>query len=289
MVRGTLFDAGYGFIRNRVQAICGLRYSTFRRERHHLAQPIKLYWWDIEPNFGDRFMGDLVYRLFGYRCEWASLLECDLIGAGSILDQPGLADRQQTIQVWGSGFIKPESNGPNRAVFHLVRGALSRSRLPSAFHNIPLGDPGLLANLIYERAQPSGKIGVVPHYVDKESAIIQGMKQDGRFVVLDVADPPSDIARGIASSSLILSSSLHGLIFADSFGVPNAHIILSDGVMGGTYKFRDYFSSVNRTYEAADVKRLFDDDYLESLRTAYVPVRGLAGIQRRMIRSFPYK
>ena len=39
-----------------------------------------------------------------------------------------------------------------------------------------------------------------------------------------------------------MSSALHGLICADSLGIPNQHIILGEKVVGGEYKFKDYYS-----------------------------------------------
>ena len=40
----------------------------------------------------------------------------------------------------------------------------------------------------------------------------------------------------------ILSSTLNGLIAADSLNIPNQWIRVSDGVIGGDFKFNDYYS-----------------------------------------------
>lgn len=276
----------------------GLKYSFFRRRynsRH--KEPLKLWYWrygseNEAGNFGDEITKDIILKLFGYNSIWKPVNECEIIGAGSVIESTLNEASNNIINIWGSGFIIPGEtyNTSNIKNIHFcaVRGHISRDRLGNP--DIVTGDPGLLANIVYKRSsQRSEKIGVVVHYVDEDQLVVQRMKKDDRFIMIDPIDSPQNVVKKITECQLILSSSLHGLVFADSFGIPNAHIRLSDKVVGGNYKFRDYYSAIGITYHPADIEKLFDDDYLASLRKNYQPITGLCQIQRKLVRAFPYK
>ena len=47
----------------------------------------------------------------------------------------------------------------------------------------------------------------------------------------------------ILSCEVILSSSLHGIIFAHAYGVPAYHVQFTDFFKNGNFKFADYYSS----------------------------------------------
>jgi len=267
----------------------GLKYGVLRRRRNRERPPIHLYWWRGVPNFGDCCTPDLVLALFGYHSEWTQVNDCDVMGAGSLLELAIFANGTRDSFVWGSGFIRPDSPTIETFRYVAVRGKLSAQRLPKESQVIPVGDPGLLANLVYSRGHQTNKVGLVPHYVDVDHPVVAALRNDERFVIIDVGDTPAEVARQISSCSLILSSSLHGLVFADSFGVPNFHLKLSDALTGGDYKFTDYYSASGRDYTQADISQIFDDAYLQTLRRNWVPFKSLPAIQRGLVRAFPFK
>ena len=55
-----------------------------------------------------------------------------------------------------------------------------------------------------------------------------------------------DVCRDISGCERILSSSLHGLIIADSFSIPNRRIGFYNNLKGGDFKFEDYASALGR-------------------------------------------
>ena len=71
----------------------------------------------------------------------------------------------------------------------------------------------------------------------------------------------------ICSCNYIISSSLHGLILADAYGIPNLWISVSDKVKGVDCKFADYFSGVGREF-VSPMNFVADIDVSES---GYIP------------------
>lgn len=169
---------------------------------------------------------------------------------GSIL---GMYENEAT-EVWGSGFISDRALLRKKpAKIHSVRGKLTRELLLSQGVECPeiYGDPALLVSIFY-KAKPIGKfkLGIIPHYVDLEiKYILDFVKQNEDVLLIDVAhyNKWTDVCDQIVSCDFVISSSLHGLIAADSYGVPNIWVKFSDKVYGGNFKFLDYFSSVMRT------------------------------------------
>lgn len=79
------------------------------------------------------------------------------------------------------------------------------------------------------------------------------------------------------SCKCILSSSLHGLIFADALGIPNRRIVLSDEIIGGDLKFDDYYSVYYENPEEAPEtidlrKTTVTDETIDDIIKNYVNV-----------------
>ena len=256
-----------------------------------LGRPLKVYWYrnDVEEirNFGDELPRDLIPRLFNRDVELAPIDNCQMITVGSILEVATEAKKQHKIKVWGSGFIRAKKGVDNlkNLDFRAVRGSLSEKRVGEG---LAVGDPGLLVNLVYQKKHKNGLVGVVVHYVDYDSPLVRRLRKDERFLVINTLDEPERVAKQISACKLILSSSLHGLIFADSYGVPNIHLKLSNKLTGGDYKFEDYYSGIEKVHLIADKTRIFDDDYLLALIRAYQPLRNLKDIQGALIDAFPF-
>ena len=169
---------------------------------------------------------------------------------GSIL---GLYENSNSI-IWGSGFIDANQQllcKPKQ--IHSVRGKYTRERLLMLGYDCPevYGDPALLVSKYYKPNinNPKYRIGFILHYVDVNNPVINAYVKENKdciIITLCGYQKWTDVIDKICSCEFILSSSLHGLIVSDSYGIPNSWIRLSDKIVGGDFKYLDYFSSVNR-------------------------------------------
>ena len=209
-------------------------------------------------NFGDALSPIIVNRITGKKVIYSSILKCELIAIGSILDiyfrwraLRSILGFNRNLVVWGSGFIKQgrelDAIGLSIAA---VRGPNTVARL-NLSSNTTMGDPGLLASMICQRkTTPRYAWGVVPHKVDIDSPWVKLILQNTKHSTLVRVDQdPMETLTQISECERIVSSSLHGLIIADSLGIPNWWMKLSDSLIGGGWKFNDYFLSVGKNDE----------------------------------------
>lgn len=231
----------------------------------------------------------LVRELFNIRVKHSGMDAADLISTGSLLDWANSDVVGENPVVWGSGFIQagPHYSGGKLDV-RAVRGRLSLDRLDTPLgQHTPLGDPGLLTSIAFPRSfrRVPEKIGLVPHFTDSDHPLVARARQISAVEVIDVQSPVHAVIDQIADCSLIVSSSLHGLVVAESYGVPNVWCRLGEGVIGGDYKFRDYYSAFGVEAMPADLlQTLSRSDFV---RREWKPLPGLEQIQRGLLNAFP--
>lgn len=203
---------------------------------------ITAYWSRGIINFGD-LITPLLLKKYGFTTFYAPIEQAQVLSTGSILNS---VPENYSGHIVGSGLIKNTVLHFSKAKIWAVRGELTRQRI-DAPKNIVLGDPGLLSyKLIKKRQNKSYTLGLIPHYVDKKDARILMIqkKYKSDVLVIDVMRKPLDVITDIDKCDFILSSSLHGLIVADSLGIPTSWIHLSNKIMGKGFKFYDYYSAI---------------------------------------------
>ncbi|MDQ8192078.1 polysaccharide pyruvyl transferase family protein [Roseibacillus persicicus] len=212
-------------------------------------------------NFGDELSPLVLSHVTGRDVEYADPRSCEIIAIGSLLDKFSLYRLTQILQyqrwwpsklqVWGSGFMLPDTRMKRGGLtVHAVRGPLSQKNLPAKFRNedIAFGDPGIFANeLLTEMPEKKWKAGILPHYVDRDHPGVRALVESNPdFHLINIWAHPKRVLADIAACEVLFSSSLHGLIAADSLGVPNRWLKLSQKVGGGDFKFRDYCAGVDK-------------------------------------------
>ncbi len=205
---------------------------------------LKVFWYRCgrgHGNFGD-VLTPLLLDYFNVRCEWAPAEKADLAGIGSICEKIP-ADFRGVI--WSSGNLREthRNHFPAARVVAL-RGKLTHERTTCAANaDIVLGDGGLLCNLLAPQVRKRYKLGIIPHYVDQDHEVLQDLAKRSRDICLiDICDEPRVLIQNVAQCEFILSSSLHGLVLADSLGIPNRWLQAYGDVLGEGFKFRDYYS-----------------------------------------------
>ncbi len=173
-----------------------------------------------------------------------------------------LGDVDEHSVVCGAGAVSADQRAkgvPQKIVS--VRGPLTRDILLSQGIDCPAvyGDPAMLLPLFYTPAQVVKKhrIGLIPHYVDKDNAIVQRLTRNSDVHCIDILLPRNRSLRlsierywrqwidDLCSCECVVSSSLHGLIIAEAYGIPTLWVKFSDNINGNDFKYYDYYKSIN--------------------------------------------
>jgi len=206
---------------------------------------IYLKYFQKYPNVGDKFSLVVAQHYFSPQivsCNESPLEKNNLILVGSILHW---ADSM--THVCGAGIIEPSmSMSHTPKIVNCVRGPLTARYLISKGMDSPslFGDPGILVSKIFPKKHVAKfKLGIIPHYIDSSEPWVKSC-QDNDILILDVLGPLDVFLDQIQQCEAILSSSLHGIIFAHAYNVPALWIELSDRVIGNGFKFYDYYLSM---------------------------------------------
>lgn len=245
-------------IRNRIGSSClpffFVLFSSFFLQANMLEESpsngLPLMYWGEDPfiNFGDYLSKVVVERIVQspLKCylKRTNNPEKKLLAVGSILY---FANENDVI--WGSGTNGKVMNPHEYRFKHLdvraVRGPITRAFLKDLFNiDCPeiYGDPVLLFPYLFpefkRKENPSRDYIVIPHY--KERAMIT---KDDPHVIFP-SDHWEEILEAILDSKLVISSSLHGIILAEAFGVPARMLRISEHEH--LVKYIDYYFSTHR-------------------------------------------
>ena len=139
-----------------------------------------------------------------------------------------------------------------------VRGELTGAQLRSQLGwTVPevYGDPALLLPrfLAVPDGQPSqGRVAVLPHLDHRGIFGNPLAPRDNAVHVIDARQGLEQVVREIAAARVCISSSLHGIIVAQAYGVPWVWVRIEDALIAGdTFKFRDFFTTLDSSAVSA--------------------------------------
>jgi pyruvyltransferase len=215
------------------------------------------------PNFGD-YISDIFFNLLSGKNMVAISFKNDKIESylttGSHLR---LCNENHTII--GSGFISENDDlgkgdwkftnkvykQPKKIIS--VRGPKTREKLLQMNIDCPesYGDPLFIFPLIYNPdINVKYKIGIIPHFIDKtnKNFINLQKKFKAKIINIETGDNYKKFINDIKECEFIISSTLHGVIISLAYSKKTIWTKFSNKVIGGDFKFQDFFSSLNIIY-----------------------------------------
>lgn len=195
--------------------------------------------------------------------------------------------------IWGAGIIDaaiPLTVQPLKIL--AVRGPLTRKYFIENGVKCPeiYGDPAMLTKLVYTPPiTPIYKLGIIPHYSDFNHPYLDNFRNKPDIIIIRMENYNNwqEVVDQICCCEYIASSSLHSLIMSETYGIPNLWIELSGKLLGGHFKFHDFFLSIH-----ADRKMPFkikkDTLISEILATKSQYIKGHIDLEP-LINSAPFK
>lgn len=184
----------------------------------------------------------------------------------------------QDCTVWGSGLLNTSIlNRLNKRSLDIraVRGPLTRVILIDRGFSVPeiYGDPAILTPLFYNPSvEKKYKVSLVTHMNENKEKLPENVHQ-----INIVTDDYKAFIDEIKASELLISSSLHGIIFAESYGVPAVMLKPNKDL----FKYFDYYYSTGRyTFPIADTIQ-------EALSTKPLDIPDFANLQNKLLDAFP--
>lgn len=195
----------------------------------------------------------------------------------------------QNATIWGAGitpllskfkrFLQKISR--RKLDIRAVRGPLTRDFLLRQGFKCPeiYGDPAILMPLIYTPncKQKRYKKLIIPQFAC-ESKFRQKYFNE-KIVSMNTNDYETVIDE-IVSSEIVYTSSLHGIILAESYGVPA--IFFRSLPKNEDFKYLDYYYSTGRK----NIK--IAESFEEALKMEPLPIPNLTELRQGLLESFPY-
>lgn len=104
---------------------------------------------------------------------------------------------------------------------------------------------------------------------------------------IDIFSETNDFLKIINQCEFIFSTSLHGLVIADAFGIPNVRLNISSSLKGGDFKFLDYYSVYDEKVSEPVFLSEINNELVKKHKDIYSR-KNLQSIKKGLIESFPF-
>ena len=162
---------------------------------------------------------------------------------GSICHLCNSKAKNKKIIIIGCGIIKKDNTlwNNNNIKWVGVRGPETLKLINK--HCQIISDPGLLISNIFQiKRNPIKKIGYIIHSVDREH-FFKLFPQKKQYLINNYSTYEEFINQ-LSQYEMVISSSLHGIIFCHSYSIPVCSIKVSDKIIGDNFKYIDYYKSI---------------------------------------------
>ncbi len=216
------------------------------------------YWWRGDDrtgpvtNLGDALSPVILKHFCDIDVTWSPPHDADIICTGSVLDVMPRSN-WHGIMV-GAGQLQHDTlTDLSFATVMGLRGTLTRERVQCGDQTPVIGDPVLLAPELVNTVPNAIEIGVIPHWTDRDLWLREQAKamkyKYAMPTLIELTDDPLKVISLIGSCRKVVTSSLHGIVVADAFGIPRraemAPSMLADTAHeGGGMKWADYSSAL---------------------------------------------
>lgn len=270
---------------DRIKNFCFRNKYSLGNERAK-EKEINLEWWKASLNIGDT-LAKVVYEymLKYYKLEPHTKVKktIHLNAIGSII-----ALRNYDAVIWGSGLHRTATI--NNLVRHrnyvkydirAVRGPITEKMLEATGYKCPhiYGDPAIIMPLIYtpSNVEKEYEVSIILHYTKSSSA--KELEEKGYHIIDVNTNNYKYFIDEILKSKIVISSSLHGIILAETYGVQA--IFLRDGVENEEMKFYDWYFSTER-YSVIALNSVSEWKNVEPM-----PLPKLSNMRKNLVEAFP--
>ncbi|HCH7883660.1 TPA: polysaccharide pyruvyl transferase family protein [Raoultella ornithinolytica] len=246
-----------------------------------------LFWWEPADgktqNAGDHLSRVIVERmldLYDKQLDEKLSKKNKLLAIGSVMHFAKDADT-----IWGTGIngkVPDNTHKFQKLDVRAVRGPLTKNYLEKKGIKCPsvYGDPGLLLPFFYaeELLSENGRVNdfmIIPHM---NESLESYSKFKGK--IIHPCQGAISFTREILSSKFIVSSSLHGIIIAEAYGIPA--VCLQNKSGEAEFKYQDYYMGSGR--DAFPIATTIEEG-LEMIPAELPDVKNIGG---NLMKSFPY-